>query len=71
MECGGAEAMCTLCSALQMGVTIIRSGGSVSQAFRWKDWRQPPHYRASAGLVWGDSLVAGWGPFEVRPTLSA
>jgi hypothetical protein len=24
-----------------MGVTVIRSGGTVSQAMRWRDWRGP------------------------------
>ncbi len=25
----------------QMGITVIRSGGTVSQSMRWKDWRGP------------------------------
>lgn len=47
-----------------MGITVIRQGGSVSQAFRWKDWTQAPEYRPASGLTWGDSLVAPWGPFD-------
>lgn len=49
----------------QMGVTLIRSGGSVSQSMRWKDWRGPAWNRPAATQIWGDSLLAGWGPFEV------
>ena len=43
----------------------LRSGGSVSQSMRWKDWRGPEVYRASNQQIWGDSLLAGYGPFEV------
>lgn len=25
----------------EMGITLMRSGGSVSQSMRWKDWRGP------------------------------
>lgn len=49
----------------EMGVTTMRSGGSVSQSMRWKDWRGPMWSRPSNDQVWGDSLLAGWGPFEV------
>jgi hypothetical protein len=49
----------------QMGVTVIRSGGSVSQSMRWKDWRGPAWNRPSATQTWAVSLLAGWGPFEV------
>lgn len=48
-----------------MGVTMMRSGGSVSQSMRWKDWRGPQWNRASDSMMWGSSLLAGWGPFEV------
>ena len=45
----------------QMGVTTMRSGGSVSQSMRWKDWRGPQWNRPSVGQVWGRSFLAGWG----------
>lgn len=46
----------------QMGVTIMRSGGSVSQGMKWKQWRGGKiEYRDSAQWSWSDSLVAGWG----------
>jgi hypothetical protein len=48
-----------------MGIKIMRSGGSVSQSMRWKDWRGPEWNRPSNQQVWGKSLLAGWGPFEV------
>lgn len=48
----------------QMGFGAIRQGGSVSQSFRWKDWRGQPHARAAMSHVWGPTLVAPWGPFE-------
>ena len=44
-----------------MGVTTMRSGGSVSQSMRWKDWRGPQWNRPSVGQVWGRSFLAGWG----------
>ena len=49
----------------RMGITVLRSGGTVSQVMRWKDWRGPVPFRPSQQLVWGDSLLSGWGPFEV------
>lgn len=48
-----------------MGVTMLRSGGTVSQSFRWKDWRGPAWNRPSARHTWAAEVVAGWGPFEV------
>ena len=39
--------------------------GTVSQSFRWKDWRGPAWNRPSAQHTWGAELLAGWGPFEV------
>lgn len=30
-----------------MGTKVIRQGGTVSQSFRWKDWRGVPWQRAS------------------------
>eukprot|EP00047_Mylnosiga_fluctuans_P024921 m.176110 g.176110 ORF g.176110 m.176110 type:complete len:817 (+) comp9956_c0_seq3:6-2456(+) len=48
-----------------MGVSIIRSGGTVSQSMRWTDWRGPVWNRPSQQQFWGDSLLSGWGPFEV------
>ena len=47
-----------------MGTRVIRQGGTVSQSFRWKEWRGVPWARGSLEHVWGDSLVSGWGPFE-------
>lgn len=49
----------------EMGTTLMRSGGSVSQSTRWKDWRGPEWNRPSSRQRWGRSLLAGWGPFEV------
>jgi len=48
-----------------MGVTVMRSGGTVSQSMRWKDWRGSAWARPSVAQTWGGSLLAGWGPFEV------
>jgi hypothetical protein len=48
----------------QMGIKVIRQGGTVSQSFAWKEWRGPPWLRASMGHTWGDSLVGNWGLFE-------
>jgi hypothetical protein len=48
-----------------MGINVIRQGGTVSQSFKWKDWRGPAWERPSMQHVWGDSLVSGWGPFEM------
>lgn len=50
----------------EMGISVIRQGGTVSQSFRWKDWRGDPWARPAMGHTWGDSLVDPWGPFEVR-----
>jgi len=49
---------------VQMGVTTMRNGGSVSQSMRWKDWRGPVWNRASQRQAWGSSLLSGWGPFD-------
>jgi hypothetical protein len=48
----------------EMGVSLMRNGGSVSQSMRWKDWRGPAWNRPSNQQVWGYSLLSGWGPFE-------
>ena len=48
----------------EMGIKVIRQGGTVSQSFRWKDWRGAPYERASMGHQWGDSLLGSWGMFE-------
>ena len=53
----------------KMGVTSMRSGGSVSQSMRWKDWRGPQWNRPSVGQIWGSSFLAGWGP--VRTAVGA
>ena len=47
------------------GTRVIRQGGTVSQSFIWKDWRGVPWARGSMQHIWGDSLVSGWGPFEM------
>lgn len=49
---------------MQMGITFMRAGGSVSQSMRWRDWRGPVWNRPSQRQVWGDSLLSGFGPFE-------
>ena len=48
----------------QMGIRVIRQGGTVSQSFKWKEWRGPAWNRTSMGHTWGDSLVGSWGLFE-------
>ena len=48
----------------EMGIKVIRQGGTVSQSFAWKEWRGPAWLRASMGHAWGDSLVGNWGLFE-------
>ena len=35
-----------------MGTRVIRQGGTVSQSFRWKDWRGVPWQRASMQARW-------------------
>jgi len=51
---------------MQMGITTIRQGGTVSQSFKWKDWIpvSQPWLRPSMGHTWGDSLIGSWGLFE-------
>lgn len=49
----------------RMGVTVLRSGGTVSRDMQWKQWRGPVPFRASQQLDWHGSLLSGWGPFEV------
>jgi hypothetical protein len=51
---------------MQMGITTIRQGGTVSQSFKWKEWIpvSQPWLRASMGHQWGDSLIGSWGLFE-------
>jgi len=50
----------------EMGITMIRQGGTVSQSFKWKEWIpvSQPWLRPSMTHVWGRSLVGSWGPFE-------
>ncbi len=45
-----------------MGVTVIRQGGSFTQGdyYLWKNWRGPVYQRPSIGAEWGASLVGGW-----------
>lgn len=49
-----------------MGIALIRQGGTVSQSFKWKEWIpvSKPWLRASMTHQWGRSLVGSWGPFE-------
>jgi hypothetical protein len=62
---GASKALASMAAALtNMGVSLIRFGGSVSQSLRWKDWRGEPWARPSNDQLWGSSLIAGWGPFE-------
>lgn len=48
-----------------MGTRSMRSGGTVSQGLRWKDWRGTVWNRPSSQQTWGSSSIGGWGPFEV------
>jgi hypothetical protein len=48
-----------------MGVTAIRAGGSFSNTIRWKEWRGDPWTRPSMQETWKNSLLSGFGPFEV------
>ena len=45
-----------------MGVTTMRSGGSVSQSMRWKDWRGAQWNRPSVGQIWGKAFWRAGGP---------
>jgi hypothetical protein len=45
----------------QMGVTLIRQGGSVSQSMSWKRWRGASWKRPIAGTFWGAALIENWG----------
>jgi hypothetical protein len=49
----------------EMGITLIRAGGTVGRLFRWKDWRGPPWKRASLGSQWGFTLLGDVGPFDM------
>jgi hypothetical protein len=61
----GTSALKSSVDAMQeMGIRVIRQGGTVSQGFAWKDWRGAPWNRSSMGHTWGDSLVGSWGLFE-------
>lgn len=55
----------------QMGISVIRQGGTVSQTFAWKEWRGAPWARPSMQHTWGQALVAPWGPFEFIDYASA
>jgi len=50
-----------------MGMKVVRQGGTFAKSnwYRWKDWHGPVWTRPSAGAVWKDALVGGWGPFEM------
>ncbi len=52
-----------------MGVTVIRQGGSFTQDdyYLWKNWRGPVYERPSIGAEWGASLVGGWCVVVPRP----
>jgi len=59
----------------QMGVSLIRQGGSFAGAqvdhgppadyYQWQRWTGPAYARPSRGSVWQTSLIGGWGPFEM------
>jgi hypothetical protein len=49
----------------EIGVSLIRVGGTfaINEFNFWQHWRGPPESRPPA--VWRDSLMTGFGPFEV------
>ncbi len=49
----------------KMGITAIRAGGSFSNTIKWKAWRGVPWERPSMQESWKNSLLSGFGPFEV------
>eukprot|EP01052_Picozoa_sp_SAG31_P004252 SAG31_NODE_175_length_21352_cov_3.981508_2_plen_541_part_00 len=52
----------------QMGITMIRFGGSyaTSAPMPWTRWRGPPWLRPSAvDGIWRHGLMSGWGLFEM------
>jgi hypothetical protein len=57
----------------QMGITMIRLGGTFAQDIRWKEWRGPaPWARDSLGHSWGASRsFGGWGIFEAADMTNA
>lgn len=62
----GLPVQASVASTLQaMGIRAIRYGGTVAQTIQWKQWRGPAPSRPSMGHKWGQSLVSGWGPFEM------
>lgn len=55
----------TVRSLQQMGISAIRQGGTYGRTMYWKEWRGPAAFRPSNGHLWGDSLISGWGPFDL------
>jgi hypothetical protein len=49
----------------EMGISAIRQGGTYGQTIYWKEWRGPSAFRPSNGHLWGNSLISGWGPFDL------
>jgi alpha-L-arabinofuranosidase len=47
----------------QMGVTIIRQGGSftITDYYDWTKWIGPAYERPTMQAEWGDEVIAGWG----------
>ena len=61
----------TVDTLLDMGISLIRQGGSFASGpddgayYQWEKWRGPAWKRPSAGATWGRAMNAGWGPFEM------
>ena len=64
----------------QMGTKAIRQGGSFvcdsgtgrngntpanASYYEWQKWTGLPEFRPSVGAHWVNSLISGWGPFEM------
>ena len=60
----------TVETLLEMGVSLIRQGGSFASGpdngayYQWEKWRGAPWERPSAGATWNHAVNGGWGPFE-------
>ena len=68
---GLAQAV-TVDALRQMGISVIRQGGTVSQTFAWKEWRGAPWQRAAMQHYWMNRLIPStWGPFEFIETANA
>ena len=55
----------TLDVVREMGITVVRMGGSVGATIRWKDWRGTPWTRAAMQAEWTPGVsIAPLSPFE-------